>query len=161
MPNNEELKRLHMERLARTNPIVSDEKVKASDAATEKVEVFECPVCYNDGSDVGNVMHKCGHKLCLSCYYNILLRGGDNTKCPCCRAPYLKVLIEEEVDPYSGMPPLIEVPPLNYAQYIMLSRLTLADALHGDHLMNLLTDMSRLANSLDDLIEPPEQQEMN
>ena len=160
MPNNEELKRLHMERLARTNPIVTNEKAKAADSA-DKVEVFECPVCYNDGSDVGTVSPKCGHKLCLSCYSNILLRGGDNTKCPCCRAPYLKVLIEEEVDPYSGMPPLIEVPPLNYAQYIMLSRLTLADALHGDHLMNLLTDMSQLANSLDDLIEPPEQQEMN
>ena len=139
--NNSVLKKLHMERQQRVN-------------STQQVPEFECPVCYTDGTEFGTAIPKCGHKICLSCYSNILLRGGDKTLCPCCRTPYCKPVINEVDDHYDELPQL--VPALTYEQYIMLSRLTLADSLHGERLMSLLSDMNRLANSLDGLIEPDE-----
>jgi len=152
MPSIEDLKKLQVHKM----------QLERTDTKKEGDDDFECPVCYTDGTEFGIAIPKCGHKICLSCYSNILLRGGDKTLCPCCRTPYCKPTVEiAEEDPYSGMPPLVTAPPLNLAQYVMLSRLTLPDYLHGDHLMTLINDMTVLANSLDNLIEPPEQQTMN
>lgn len=156
MSNNSELKRLHMERMARAGNAIEEKKTEE-----KKNESFECPVCYTDGAEFGLASPACGHQVCLSCYSNILLRGGEETKCPCCRKPYFKPAInsvEAEADPYYGLPPLI---PVEMANYHWLTRMITADRVQGNqHLANLIADMGVLANSLDDLIEPPEQQTM-
>ncbi len=159
MSNNSELKRLHMERLARIGNVVEAGEKKTEENKTE--EPFECPVCYTDGAEFGLASPACKHKLCLSCYSNILLRASDEAKCPCCRKPYFKPAINPavaEADPYYGMPPLISAEEANYHWF---SRIISTNSVQGNtHLMSLIADMGVLANALDDLIEPPEQQEM-
>ena len=46
-----------------------------------KEEVFECPICYEEVKD-NQVMNKCGHKLCISCFG---LHIRENNNCPLCR----------------------------------------------------------------------------
>jgi hypothetical protein len=60
--------------------------------------VFECPVCYTDGSTSGHATPTCGHKICLGCYTNIALRNPDAPKCPCSRKPYTSIaeILEDE-----------------------------------------------------------------
>lgn len=43
-----------------------------------------CPVCYNSLGDVGTTTLHCGHKLCTSCFYNIITRTHSHC-CPLCR----------------------------------------------------------------------------
>lgn len=165
MPDNSELKRLHDERLARMgkDSVVATEKGQEKEQEQEPV-AFECPVCYTDGAEFGTASPACGHKLCLSCYSNILMRGQQDTKCPCCRKPYFKAAINadvEEADPYYGLPPLIPGETLSAVEHVWLSRMFTADFAQGVQLLNLITDMGNIANRLDDLIEPPEQQEMS
>lgn len=51
-------------------------------------EAFSCPICYSDGINSGLVIpSSCEHKLCLSCYSNIL-KITECYKCPMCRVPY-------------------------------------------------------------------------
>jgi hypothetical protein len=60
--------------------------------------VFECPVCYTDGSTSGHATPTCGHKICLGCYTNIAVRSPDAPICPCCRKPYMAIaeILEDE-----------------------------------------------------------------
>jgi len=53
-------------------------------------EVFECPVCYTDGSNSGLVHPLCKHTICLSCYSRILLHIQD-ARCPYCRRNYIEI----------------------------------------------------------------------
>ncbi len=156
MSNNSKLKRLHIERMARQGKAVS---------AVKKAP-FECPVCYTDGAEFGLASPACGHQVCLSCYSNILLRSNNESKCPCCRKPYFKPAINPavaEADPYYGLPPLISAEEANYHWFTSITTTTTTtNGVQGNtHLMNIIADMGILSNSLDDLIEPPEQQEMS
>lgn len=42
---------------------------------------FECPICYDTIKD-NQVMNKCGHKLCISCFSQHI---RENNNCPMCR----------------------------------------------------------------------------
>ena len=107
-----------MERLARMqqmNNKIEEQSQEQSLAQDQEVEVFECPVCYGDGSTTGLVTPLCGHMVCLACYSTMLLGGlGKLTKCPCCRKKYMSYEEQEQEqqqeqseDDYAGMPPLI------------------------------------------------------
>jgi hypothetical protein len=105
MSFNSELSKLHDERMSRRLVTVIEEVIDEPIA-----EQYECPVCYTDGTDSGFVEPLCKHKLCLSCYSNILLLGRENSRCPCCRKAYLKTatIVEDVNDPYYGLPPLVD-----------------------------------------------------
>jgi len=159
MSNNSKLKRLHIERMARQGKAVKAEAVKKTP--------FECPVCYTDGAEFGLASPACGHQVCLSCYSNILLRSNNESKCPCCRKPYFKPAINPavaEADPYYGLPPLISAEEANYHWFtsITTTTTTTTNGVQGNtRLMNIITDMGVFTDSLDDLIESPEQHEMS
>jgi len=165
MSDNSQLRELHMERLARSNAVVEQ---KESETKDQEEVPFECPVCYTNGLEFGFASPTCGHILCLFCYSNILIRGGDDSKCPCCRKPYFKPAVnaeEEELDPYYGLPPLVPAPELSALEYVLLTRLQNNNINNNAiDLLNIITDMSNIANRLDDLIEPveaPVMQEMS
>jgi hypothetical protein len=163
MSNNSDLKRLHIERMARLGKARLGKAVAAE--ADEKTP-FECPVCYTDGAEFGLASPACGHQVCLSCYSNILLRTTDDAKCPCCRKPYFKPAVNPaiaEMDPYYGLPPLISAEEASYHWFTSITTTTTTtNGVQGStHLMNIIADMGVLSDSLDDLIEPPEQQTMN
>ena len=61
---------------------------------------FECAVCYTDGQSGIVTPTCCSHKICLTCYTNIVINNPSNPLCPQCRAEYIK---KEE---------LIQTPPL-------------------------------------------------
>lgn len=61
---------------------------------------FECAVCYTDGQSGIVTPTCCSHKICLTCYTNIVINNPSNPICPQCRAEYIK---KEE---------LIQTPPL-------------------------------------------------
>jgi hypothetical protein len=87
----------------------SQEQSQLQEQWQEPEDVFECPVCYGDGSTTGLVTPLCGHKVCLACYSTMLLGGlGKRTKCPCCRKKYMSYEDQEQLeDDYDGMPALI------------------------------------------------------
>jgi hypothetical protein len=124
MSFNSELSKLHDERMSRR--LVS--AIEVIDEEVVAVDQYECPVCYTDGADSGIVEPLCKHKLCLSCYSNILLLGRENSRCPCCRKAYLKTatIVEDVNDPYYGLPPLVSD---DYPIYVTASNRLNADVL--------------------------------
>jgi hypothetical protein len=105
MTSNSLLRELHFELLAR--------KGVEGRVLESKTKSFSCPVCYTDGSKTGLVSPSCcSHKICLTCYSNILLRNKSKACCPECRAQYLKsedILEDSLDDDYLDMPPLIPI----------------------------------------------------
>lgn len=105
MSTNNLLRNLHFERMER----LAKPKVSVS-TQTESNE-FCCAVCYTSGESSGLVKPACcSHKICLSCYTNIVILNKEKSKCPECRAIYMPssdVVTQDDFDDYSDMPPLI------------------------------------------------------
>ena len=103
MSNNHTLRSLHFERVERMNKALDtkcealDTKCEALDTKCEapqndeKIEKeFCCAVCYTNEESSGLVIPKnCTHKICLTCYSNLILIHKSNSTCPECRALYL------------------------------------------------------------------------
>jgi hypothetical protein len=166
--NNQMMAQLHRERLARLNsntivaPETQDDKTQAQAQATES---FECPVCYTDGADSGLVSPNCGHKICLECYSTILIRGAAQTKCPCCRANYLKTAPQEE-DPYADLPPLISQIDIDeLVSYDLMSRILEAENRVIRHQgLNLINNLINFADNIipiNDIYQPRHTDHMN
>jgi hypothetical protein len=51
---------------------------------------FECPVCYNKGESGLVIPQSCQHKICLTCYTNIVIKNPTAPCCPQCRKNYVK-----------------------------------------------------------------------
>tara|TARA_Y100000748_G_scaffold303393_1_gene308345 strand:+ start:9922 stop:10680 length:759 start_codon:yes stop_codon:yes gene_type:complete len=51
----------------------------------------ECPVCLNEfKSECGTTVTSCGHKLCIACFANIIIKDTKNKiSCPICRSVVL------------------------------------------------------------------------
>lgn len=81
--------------------------IKEQQDEESKAEVFNCPVCYTDGSESGLVNPaKCTHKICLECYTNIATRA-QSPSCPMCRKVYLNT---------TTPPPSLSTSPTNQQQ---------------------------------------------
>lgn len=52
----------------------------------------DCPVCFETFDNVTHFKSPCGHKICVSCYTNIIIKtvNGKNISCPICRDPIAK-----------------------------------------------------------------------
>ena len=48
---------------------------------------MECPVCYSEFKSGITIPSSCSHKVCLSCYTNIIL-FTKQFSCPVCREKY-------------------------------------------------------------------------
>jgi len=116
MSTNNLLRDLHFRRIER----LTGEKPKVSVSTQTEPNEFCCAVCYTSGETSGIVKPVCcSHKICLSCYTNIVILHKDKSKCPECRALYMANSSSvgiEDVD-YSDMPPLI--PSTYIYQYIV------------------------------------------
>jgi hypothetical protein len=113
MSFNNILHNLHFERLNRLNIQKPEQMEQEQNKKSEEpVPEFCCAVCYTDGNTSGLVNPKCcSHKICLSCYTNIVIISKHNAKCPECRALYVPkaeaVQSENDDSEYDDMPPLI------------------------------------------------------
>ena len=119
MLSNEELKKLHFQRLERMKPTKVDKAVGPD-------EEFSCAVCYTNGEESGLVTPKCcSHKICLACYTEIVILHKKNAKCPECRTFYSqnKVAPVEQDDEYATMPPLINWNEIHWFNEININNL--------------------------------------
>lgn len=105
--SNNLLRNLHFERIGR----LTGEKPTVSVSTQTESNEFCCAVCYTGGETSGIVKPACcSHKICLSCYTNIVILHRDKSKCPECRAVYMSnsnTVGQQDFDDYSDMPPLI------------------------------------------------------
>lgn len=154
---NNELRRLHVERMNRLNGIVPAASTAAAPVAEPAVNAFECPVCYMDGAASGIVEPACKHKICLACYSNILMRESHRTKCPCCRKLYLAPAVAEAVDDYSDMPPLMNAAEAAYliSGYALIDNIDVVPAdIHNrmrsrsNHVLDIITSMNNLVDNM-------------
>jgi hypothetical protein len=62
---------------------------------------FECPVCYSNGESGLVIPQSCQHKICLTCYTNIVIKSPQGPCCPQCRTKYVKKedLVSHETSP--------------------------------------------------------------
>lgn len=125
--SNSYLKQLHFERLERNK-----QKTQEIGVQTDLPPEFTCAVCYTNGEDSGLVSPACcSHKICLSCYTNIVIINKKESKCPECRALFVSEAKEQEQEQdqdqdemYSDMPPLISSEEaLNIQVYYTLNRI--------------------------------------
>jgi hypothetical protein len=75
-------------------PSIQSSSVKLLTAATTSSTVHEsseCPVCLNEfKSECGTIITTCGHKLCIGCFANIIIKNTKNKiNCPICRSVIL------------------------------------------------------------------------
>lgn len=158
---NNELRRLHVERMNRLNGIVP--ATAAATAATAAapvtaIDAFECPVCYSDGKECGVVEPACKHKICLACYSNMLMRETNRTKCPCCRKFYLNSTVaaaeqQQQEDDYSDMPPLMSATEAAYFLGLYNNLHLIPAAVHNiqtsrsSQILDFITNMDALTNN--------------
>ena len=47
-----------------------------------------CGICFEELSDTGNIITKCGHRFCIDCYNELILKHNfkNNLVCPNCRS---------------------------------------------------------------------------
>lgn len=62
-----------------------------ADSPMTGAKVFECCVCYEDGTKTGKLTLACSHDICLGCYTNLCAMTGTYGQavaptCPICRA---------------------------------------------------------------------------
>jgi len=154
---NNELRRLHVERMNRLNGIVPAAAATAPTTTAPTVDAFECPVCYTDGAASGIVEPACKHKICLACYSNILMRESHRTKCPCCRKMYLASAEAEAVDDFSDMPPLMTAAEAAYliSGYALIDNIDVVPAaIHNrirsrsNHVLDIISNMNNLVNNM-------------
>lgn len=50
---------------------------------------FMCAVCFTTDTNTALSPKYCQHKICFTCYTNIVIRETDTAKCPECRTPFL------------------------------------------------------------------------
>lgn len=142
MSTNNLFRDLHFERLERLNgkklepstevqdfvPCPKTEQSIQTEQSVQSEAEFSCAVCYTDGETSGLVNPKCcSHKICLSCYTNIVIIHKQGAKCPECRTLYVPsseaIKSDDNIGDYDDMPPLISsmdiMPMANYtASYI-------------------------------------------
>ena len=75
-------------------PSIQSSSVKLFTAATPSTTVHkssDCPVCLNEfNSECGTIITTCGHKLCIGCFSNIIIKNTkDHISCPVCRTVIL------------------------------------------------------------------------
>ena len=51
---------------------------------TIKESIEECIICYNEYNINDGITFKCNHRMCITCYQNIL-NNTENLRCPICR----------------------------------------------------------------------------
>ena len=51
---------------------------------------YECPVCYSKCESGLVIPQSCQHKICLTCYTNIVIKKPQGPCCPQCRNTYVK-----------------------------------------------------------------------
>jgi hypothetical protein len=99
----------------------SDVHVQRLDKSVGPDSAFSCAVCYLDSTTSGLVTPtSCVHPICLSCYTKIVSLHKEKAKCPECRKFYMSSVQEIEEDPYSDLPPLINISYYyeSYANYV-------------------------------------------
>jgi hypothetical protein len=74
---------------------------------------FECPVCYSKCESGLVIPQSCQHKICLTCYTNIVIKNPQGPCCPQCRKAYVKKedLVSQEspvthnqlIDPFDNL----------------------------------------------------------
>ncbi len=135
MSTNNLLRDLHFKRMERL------EKPKVSVSTQTEQTEFCCAVCYTSGESSGLVKPACcSHKICLSCYTNIVILHKDKSKCPECRALYMansNSVGQEDVDDYSDMPPLISP---GYIYPYILDNNIIDNLLFISHINNQIRD---------------------
>ncbi len=63
--------------------------------------VDNCPICLEKVQEVGVVVLKCGHKVCIDCY-TPFINSPVGKKCPICRA-LLNIITRPELQPAINM----------------------------------------------------------
>ena len=56
--------------------------IKIFDPKVKKIDIQDCPICYNTLSDINVCTTNCGHSFCMDCMIKHL---KNKTDCPMCR----------------------------------------------------------------------------
>ena len=56
--------------------------IKIFDPKVKKINIKDCPICYNTLSDINVCTTNCGHSFCMDCMIKHL---KNKTDCPMCR----------------------------------------------------------------------------
>ena len=77
-----------VEELNQISIINNDFKIEENDNSFEIkpniICIEECIICYNEYNINDGITFKCNHRMCITCYQNIL-NNTNNLRCPICR----------------------------------------------------------------------------
>jgi len=76
--------RLTLDNASRVCAAAEKEENRRKNESIKEEGVGECPVCYENMCDMGRVVPRCGHEICIGCYDRL-----SKKLCVMCRVIYV------------------------------------------------------------------------